>query len=208
MNQRSTYLDEKQKLICKSGPSFVYVSFLVLGVIFFIELMVLSWPGPTVHMVGEGDVPTPWYVWLIPGFFGGLAVMALWYLLSLKLIRLYSRQLHCIRPLLLLSRSYPISKSTIIEEKPFELKTREDGSEFTYYSGLQCTIRFNEDEKLKLNSLEINQYNALIKHIRYAKSGLPPHKQTFKESRGILIYLIILFLFILAVALGYNLWAR
>ena len=208
MTRRSTFIGEEKTRLYTSGPSIVYVSLLVLGVVFFIELVALSWPGPTVHRVDESDVPTPWYVWLIPALFAGFAGMGLWYLLRLKFIRLYPCELKLIRPFVLYRRSYHLSKSTILDESPFEMKYRDNGTEWVYYSGLQCTIRFNESQKIKINNLEITHYNALIKQIKRAQNGLPLHSQSLQEYTSGALYWIILFLLVLSIGLGYGLYQR
>lgn len=208
MDRRSTPLNNENTLICKTGPSFIYTSLLALTVIFFTELVVLSWPGPTVHMVGEGDQPTPWYVWLIPALFGVFALMGLWYLLGVKFIRLHTHELILIKPFMFYKKSFQLSELISLQETPLEIKSREDGNEITLYSGLQCKVTYNNKRTIKFNQLELKHYTQVVKQLERVKRGLPPLKQHHQDYSGWALYVFLVFVLVLTIGLGYGLWTR
>ena len=208
MRPRSTPLFTENKLICTATPSLFYTGFMCLGAVFFFLLAVLSWPGPTIHVVNEGDQPTPWYIWMIPGIFILFGSMSLFYLLRIRVVKLYAQELTVTWPLFFYTSVYQNDQLISIEEKPHEITSRDNGSDTTIYSGMQVKIKFEKQRVLKLTEFEFNGYTHLIRQLERIKRGLPPTTRQHKEFRGLMVYLVVLFVLILTVGLGYELMHR
>ncbi|QNM86397.1 hypothetical protein H9W90_04535 [Polaribacter pectinis] len=155
-------------------PSIKSVTFGIVGIIFFGAFTFIMLSNKWTVNEETNEIVGSIIMWIITLIFLFFTLSNLVWLLNTKIIKLNSRELQIIKPLIFLYKSIYIKDIKKVYQKKYKIKSSFKGQSLNVYDGLKTIVVLKNEKEIYINSfdtIDYNKFNRAIKQLISSKSN-------------------------------------